>query len=71
MTNEATDRVDIFIPKAFTGEDPNLFVSVNGVNYLLPKGQKSSVPSAVAAEIERARLAEEKFDKKVLALGVK
>jgi predicted aconitase with swiveling domain len=41
-------------------EDPNLFVSVNGKNFLLPKGKTSNVPSYVAAEIRRAWAAEAK-----------
>ena len=32
---------EIFIPRAGAKEDPNLFVSVNGKNFLIPKGKKS------------------------------
>ena len=53
------ERVEIFIPRASDREDPNLFAAVNGVNYLLPRGQKSRVPHEVAAEIHRAWEAEE------------
>lgn len=52
-------RREIFIPRGQKGEDPNLFVSINGVNYLLPRGKKSLVPEAVAQEVERAWRAEE------------
>lgn len=52
-------REDIFIPRAAKNDDPNLFVSINGRNYLLPRGQKSRVPHEVAAEIRRAWEAEE------------
>ena len=31
-------RVEIFIPRQSDREDPNLFVGINGVNYLLPRG---------------------------------
>ena len=55
---DTEDREDIFIPKATSGEDPNLFVSVNGRNFLLPKGKTSNVPSYVAAEIKRAYAAQ-------------
>ena len=48
------NRVEVFIPRGSDREDPNLFVGINGVNYLLPRGKKSLVPSAVAAEIERS-----------------
>lgn len=56
------NRVEVFVPKGYANDDPNLFVSVNGVNYLLPKGKKSLVPDFVAAEIERSIKAQEKMD---------
>ena len=56
------NRVEVFVPKGYANDDPNLFVSVNGVNYLLPKGKKSLVPDYVAAEIERSKKAAEKQD---------
>ena len=46
-------RIEVFIPRGGDRADPNLFVGINGVNYLLPRGKKSMVPAAVAAEIER------------------
>ena len=59
------NRVEIFVPKGYANDDPNLFVSVNGVNYLLPKGKKSLVPDFVAAEIERSKRAIEKQDQNI------
>jgi hypothetical protein len=61
----AEDRVEVFVPKGYANDDPNLFVSVNGVNYLLPKGKKSLVPAHVAAEIERSKKAAERQDEKM------
>ena len=58
----ADNRVDIFIPRGYANDEPNLLVSVNGKNYLLPKGKTSSVPPEVAYEIERSRRAAEKLD---------
>ena len=55
-------RVDVFIPKGYANEDPNMFVSVNGVNYLLPRGKTSKVPPEVAEEIKRAFKAQEAMD---------
>ena len=52
-------KIEIFIPKGLAGEEPNLFVGVNGRSFLLPKGRKSLVPKCVFDEIERARRAEE------------
>lgn len=54
-----TNREDIFIPKGYANDDPNLFVSVNGKNYILPKGKTSSVPKHVAEEIKRSLKAQE------------
>ncbi len=54
-------RVEVFIPRGADREDPNFFVGLNGVNYLLPRGKKSQVPKAVAAEIARSELAAERF----------
>lgn len=55
--------VDIDIPRAASRtEDPNVFVSVNGKNYLLPKGKKSRVPEYVAKEIRRSWKATDKFN---------
>ena len=62
------DREEIFIERAAANEEPNLFVSVNGYNCLLPKGKTSLVPKSVAAEIHRARRAQQKLDATVDAL---
>lgn len=61
-TVQEDNRVEVFIPKGAANDEPNLFVSVNGVNFLLPKGKKSKVPKEIAAEIERAREAQEAMD---------
>lgn len=57
------ERIELSIPRAGDREDPNLFVAVNGVNYLLPRGKKSAVPPCVAAEIERAERARDALDR--------
>ena len=54
-------RIEVFIPRGSDREDPNLFVGINGVNYLLPRGKKSRVPAVVAEEIKRADLAADRF----------
>lgn len=66
--NEVTQddgRVEVFIPKGQANDEPNLFVSVNGVNYLLPKGKKSMVPECVKYEIERSIKAQERMDENI------
>ena len=56
------NRVEVFIPKGYAVEDPNYFVSINGAAYLLPRGQRVSVPAAVAAEISRAERAQQAWE---------
>lgn len=58
---EQSKRVEIAIPRGADREDPNLFVAVNGVNYLLPRGKKSMVPEEVAREIRRSEKAADIF----------
>ena len=56
-------KVKIFIPRATSNkDDPNLFVGINGMNYLLPKGKTSLVPPEVALELRRAEHAREARD---------
>lgn len=54
-------RVEVFIPRGGDRADPNCFVGINGVNYLLPRGKKSLVPKIVAEEIARSERAAEKL----------
>lgn len=64
----APDRVEVYIPRGNAKDDPNLLVSVNGKNYLLPKGKNSLVPPEVKYEIERSRRAEEKLNENKSAM---
>ena len=59
------EKVEVFIPRGQANEDQNFFVSVNGKNYLLPKGQKSMVPKYVADEINRSFEAQEAMYKRI------
>ena len=62
-TNKKTDeRVEVLIPRGGEREDPNLYVGVNGVGYLLPRGKKSRVPDFVCAEITRSERARDAMD---------
>lgn len=56
------ERVEIMVPRAPAKDDPNLFVSINGVNYLLPRGKTSKVPKSVADEIYRSQRAQQRQD---------
>ena len=64
-TAKAEKREKIFIPKGYANDEPNLFVSVNGVNYLLHKGMESEVPKAVADEVRRSWAAQQKMDQHI------
>lgn len=61
-------RVEVSIPRCSDREDPNLFVAINGVSYLLPRGRKSLVPQEVADEIERSERARDALDDVMNAL---
>jgi hypothetical protein len=58
-------RVELFIPKGYANDEPNHLISINGVNYVLPKGKKSMVPDFVAEEYHRSERAQAKLDEKV------
>ena len=58
MATEKQNTVEVFIDRASGNDDPNLMVGINGVNYILPKGQSSKVPRFVADEIFRSRKAQ-------------
>ena len=61
-------RVEVSIPRGGDREDPNYFVAINGVNYLLPRGRRSSVPPEVAAELARSERARDALDETRSAL---
>ena len=60
--NAAQERVEISIPRGGDREDPNLFVAINGLSYLLPRGRTSMVPPEVAWEIRRSERARDALD---------
>ena len=59
------ERVDIFVPKGYANDEPNLTIGVNGVMYLLPRGKTSKVPKHIAEEFYRSQKAQEALDKRV------
>lgn len=56
MANEnkktAEERVDVFVPRGGAHEDPNLYVCINGKEFLLPRGQVSNVPVYVKDAVD-------------------
>ena len=65
---EKEKRVEVYVPKGYVSEEPNLMVGVNGVNYLLPRGKASLVPKCVAEELDRSRKAQTELDRKMDAM---
>ncbi len=59
------ERVQIFVPKGYANDEPNLVIGVNGVNYVLPKGKSSMVPKFIADEFHRAQRAQDRLDNRV------
>jgi len=57
--------IEVFIPRGSDRDDPNHFIGINGVNYLLPKGKSSVVPAHVAAEYKRSVAAEDALHRSV------
>lgn len=52
-------QVKIHIPRGASNEDPNFYIKVNGVRYVLPKGKDHMVPAHIAYEYERSKRARE------------
>lgn len=65
---QAEERVEVYVERGNATDEPNLFVSVNGYNCLLPKGKTSLVPKSVAEEVARAKRAQQKLDETMDAL---
>ena len=66
-TNKVTnkeDYVDLFIPKGYVNDEPNEFISLNGKNYILPRGKTSQVPAAVKRQWEKSQRAQARLDAK-------
>jgi hypothetical protein len=65
MATNNEKRVALTIPRGAANDEPNVFISVNGVGYLLPKGKTSMVPLFVKAEYDRSVAAQNKMDEHV------
>ena len=59
------DRVDLYVEKGYANDEPNLIISINGKNYVLPRGKTSKVPKFVSAEYARSQRAREARDEKI------
>ena len=66
--NTKENYVELTVPKGYINDDPNVFISLNGKNYLLPKGKTSLVPPTVKAEYDRAQRAQDALEEKSASL---
>lgn len=56
--NPWEDMRDVYMPRQTAGEEPTMFVGVNGHFFLVPYGKKSTVPLPIYNEIQRRFAAE-------------
>ena len=47
-------RVELHIPRSGPKTEQQIVIGVNGVNYVIPKGQRVTVPDFVAEEYARS-----------------
>ena len=67
---EKAERVKLSVPRAGENDDPNLFIGINGKNYIIPKGKISEVPPEVKEEYDRAQEALNRmYEKRDALLG--
>ena len=62
---------NLFIPRGSSVDEPNVIISVNGKNYVLPKGKTSQVPDFVKYEYERSVRAKEAMDVRAAEMAEK
>ncbi len=68
QTKNTQNREEIYIPKGYLHDEPNFYVGIGGIGYLLPRGTTSLVPPEVAYEIRRSLRAQERLDQRSEAL---
>lgn len=62
LTSEPViEEVEMYIPRE-SGSDPYMFVGLNGVRYLFPRGKASKMPAPVAEIVKRALEARNRAD---------
>ena len=61
-TAQPKNRVSVYVPRGNSNEEPNVFISVGGKNYILPKGKTSDVPPEVAEVYRRCQYYARKLD---------
>lgn len=59
---KAAEMESIMIPRRGSNEDINLYVSINGRSWLIPRGKRVELPKYVCDHIRAAWAAEEKAD---------
>lgn len=65
VKTEEIKTEEIFVPKGYVNEEPNLLISINGKNWVLPRGKTSTVPYYVAEEFRRSQRAQAIMDEHI------
>ena len=65
------DLVDLTLPRGYSADEPNHIISVNGKNWILPKGKTSKVPAHVKYEYDRSLRAKEAMDVRAAEMAEK
>lgn len=55
-------KVELYVERGAAHDDPNHYISINCVNYILPRGKTSLVPPHVAEEYYRSQKAQQRLD---------
>ncbi len=58
-------KVEVFLPKTPGRDEPDVFVGINGVNTLIPRGKKVLVSKIVYDELMRSQEAAIALDAKI------
>lgn len=56
------ETVTVYLPR-MPGEEPTVFVGLNGKRYLIPRGKHEQVPKPVADLIEECQRSRERADR--------
>ena len=57
VTTTEQAKVPVYVQSSSAKDDPNVFIGVNGVNYVFPKDEEVMLPPEAAAEYHRAEKA--------------
>ena len=65
------EYMDVLIPRDASDTSPNYDVCVNGIRYIMPRGEVAHLPVAVAKEILRSEKEKNNLYKKMSEMAAK